>query len=83
MDVLETEGPVNDGLANFDVFHAVKLERFCHFAENAFGDFQPLRGQLVDFVFRLEIPRKCNKDRHDEPAKQTAQNKDPEVFELR
>ena len=46
-------------------FHPIKLERIGHFIENAFGNFQSLTGEFVNFVFRLEETGERDEDRDD------------------
>jgi len=70
-------------LPRLEIFHPIQLQRVSYFAENALGDFEPLSRQLVNLIFRLEITGERNKDRHDEPAKKSAQNENAEILPLR
>jgi len=70
-------------LLHLEVFHAIQFQGVSYFAENAFGNFEPLSRQFVNLIFRLEITGERNKDRHDEPAKKSAQNEDAEILPLR
>jgi hypothetical protein len=69
-------------LSHFDVFHAIKLERLSHFAENALGHFETFSGQLKHIAFRLQKACERDEDRHNEPAKQHAQDEKADVFLL-
>ena len=65
LHVFDAESALPKRLARFQVFHPIKLERIGHFIENAFGNFQSLTGEFVNFVFRLEETGERDEDRHD------------------
>jgi hypothetical protein len=67
-------------LQDLDVFHAIQLQRLGDLAENAVRDLEALVGQLKNTIFRFEITRKRDEDRHDEPAKKAAENEQAEIF---
>jgi hypothetical protein len=83
LDVLHAEQSIQKRLSRLDVFHTVQFQRVGHLAKNTFRDFQSLARQLIDFIFRLEITSERNKDRHNEPAEERAQNIHAKVFPLR
>ena len=83
LHILNANQPIKKRLPRLQVLYAIQFQRVSYLAENAFRDFQPLGRQLVDFIFRLEKSRQRNKDRHDEPAKERAENVHAEVFPLR
>ncbi len=78
-----TERAIKKWLPRLEVLDPIQLERVGDFAENAFGDLQPLGRQLINFIFRLEISRQRNKDRHGQPTKERAENVHAKVFPLR
>src|SRR2546430_950532 len=62
---------------------ASTFHRLGDFTENALGHFQALGRELEDIVFRLKITGERDEDRHDEPAKETRQDEEAKVFDLR
>ena len=69
--------------AGFRYLYPVQFEGLGDFAENARGDFEALGRQLENFAFCLEVAGQREKDRHDEPAKQTTQKIYAEMLPLR
>ena len=70
-------------MPRFDVFHPIQFQGFGDFRKHTRGDLQALSRQFEDFASCLEIIDQREKNRHDEPAKETAQKIDPKVFPLR
>ena len=70
-------------LACFDIFHPIQFECLGDFAKNPGRDFKALSRQLKNFALYLEITGYREKNRHDEPAKETAQKIYTEIFPLR
>ena len=70
-------------LARFDIFYPIQFECLGDFAKNARRGLKALGGYLENLAFRLEITGYREKNRHDEPAKETAQKIYTEIFPLR
>jgi hypothetical protein len=81
--ITHVERAIKKWLPRLRVLDPIQPERVGDFTENAFCDLQALGRQLINFIFRLEISRQHNKDRHDEPAKERAQDENAEGFPLR
>ena len=83
LDVFQPDNPINERLQNLDVFHAIQLQRFGNFAENALRRFQALTRQLEHLVLGFQVSPKSDEDRDDEPAEKEAEDETAEVFQLR
>ena len=83
LHVFDSEHAIKKRLSRFEVFHPIQFQRVGHFTENALRDFEALSRQVENFTFRLEITGERNKDRHDEPAKKSAQNENAKILPLR
>ena len=65
VNIFDAKNALPKRLASLQIFHAVKLEAIGHFIENAFGNFQSLSGQLINFVFGLEETSERDENRYD------------------
>src|SRR5207237_6919687 len=83
LDVFQADDSVDERLQYFDVFYAIQLQGLGNLAENAFGHFQALVGQLKDLVLRFQISPEPDEDRDDEPAKKKAEDEKAQIFQLR
>ena len=49
--ILHTERAIKKWLPRLEVLDPIQLERVGDLAENTFGDLQPLRRRLINFIF--------------------------------